>query len=173
MNTEVIKAFEPEVLNDILLIGSAAFPSAWIYKDAEDYYARMLRADNNIHIILNSNGKRVGYILAVPHNFAVEELKNDDPQMKNDPEKYYIETIRIIPESRGKRGLSIMLEKLAEECRARGINKISLHARVSNHLSEIIRKKFQVTEARRIEKWAYYNFEEPTDYIEAILPDGK
>jgi hypothetical protein len=36
-------------------------------------------------------------------------------------------------------------------------------------LSEIIQSKFRTTEVRRIEKWAYYNYEEPTDYIEASL----
>lgn len=166
---EVLRVFSNEILSDVLLIERNSFPKKWEYEDAEEYYENMLKNKNNINIFLNDNGKRVGYLLAIPHNDAVKELKNDDPELKEDPMKYYIETIAILPELRGKKGLPKMLEKLIDECKYRGINKISMHARVNNRLSEIIQNKFSVTGIRRINKWKYYNFEEPADYIEVTF----
>jgi len=170
LKAEVINQFDKNIVKEIVSINRAAFPQGWGAPDAERYYGDMLRYEKSIHIILNDDCKKAGYLLAIPQNNAFEELKNDDPRMEKGAGTYYIETLGIIPESRGKKGLSMMLEKLAGECRKREINKISLHARVSNKLGEIIQKKFKTIKIRRIEKWRYYNFEEPTDYIEALLP---
>jgi len=169
MQAEVVKTFDADVLQNILSIERSSFPKAWIYDKAEEYYGRMLSAKANINILLTETGQKIGYLLAIPHNDAVKDLSSDDPKMEGDLLKYYIETIAIRAEYRGKKGFSILLGKLIEECKKRGIHKISMHARVSNHLSEIIQKKLAITEIRRIEKWAYYNFEEPTDYIEATI----
>jgi hypothetical protein len=167
--TEVVHAFDESILKDIISVNRASFPSGWVYSDAVQYYRDMLHKTDSIHILLKHEGKSVGYLLAIPHNDAVLELKNDDPEMKDDPMKYYIETTSILPDYRGKKGFSKILERLIEECRKRKITKISLHARVATGLSEIIQRKFKVTEVRRIERWPYYNFEEPTDYIEALI----
>jgi ribosomal protein S18 acetylase RimI-like enzyme len=123
----------------------------------------------NINILLTENEQMVGYLLAMPHNDAVQELKEDDPDLKEDPMKYYIETVAVLPEFRRRKGLATMLYKLAEECHKRGTDKVSIHARVSNRLSEIIQNNYRVIEVRRIERWKYYNCEEPADYIEIIL----
>lgn len=169
MQTDIVKAFDPAVLQTILQILRNSFPEEWIYDDAEEYYGRMLRSPKSINILLKDSERKVGYLLAIPHNDAVEELKEDDPEMKEDPSAYYIETVGILPEYRNKKGLPLMLQTLIDECKKRGINKISLHARVSNHLSEIIQKKYRTAGLRRIREWAYYHFEEPTDYMEIIL----
>ena len=170
LKTEILNHYDQNTVKEIVSINRGSFPSGWGMSDTEQYYGSMLRNKTNIHIVLNDAGKKAGYLLAIPQNNAFEELKNDDPRMEKGAGTYYIETLGIIPESRGKKGLSMMLEKLAGECRKREINKISLHARVSNKLGEIIQKKFKTIKIRRIEKWRYYNFEEPTDYIEALLP---
>jgi len=169
LKTEILNHYDQNTVKEIVSINRGSFPSGWGMSDTEQYYGSMLRNKTNIHIVLNDAGKKAGYLLAIPQNNAVEELKNDDPGMKKDPQEYYIEIAGILPESRGKKGFSLMLEKLAEECRKKGVNRISLHARISNNLSKIIQKKFKIVEIRRIEKWRYYNFEEPTDYIEAVL----
>lgn len=171
--TEVVQGLEENILNEIILVNRASFPPGWVYSDAGKYYRSMLSKKDSIHIILKYKGKTIGYLLAIPHNGAVAELKNVDPKMEKDPMKYYIETTGILPEYRGKKGFSEMLERLIDECKKRGITKISLHARVTNGLSAIMQRKFKVTEVRRIEQWRYYNFEEPTDYIEAILSSEK
>jgi ribosomal protein S18 acetylase RimI-like enzyme len=170
--TEVVWESDEKILNDIVSINRDSFPPGWAYHDAEQYYRAMLRRKNNIHIVLRDHEKRIGYLLAIPHDAAVVELKNDDPKMENDPLKYYIETVEILPKYRGQKGLSKMLDRLIAECQARGITKISLHARVKTGFSGIVQRKFGVAAIRRIERWSYYNFEEPTDYIEAtIIPE--
>ncbi len=169
LTAEIVKNFDEDTVREIVLINRNSFPSHWAAADAEMYYGKMLRDEKNIHILLKDNQKNSGYMLAIPQSVAVGELKNDDPAVKDDTSEYYIETVGILPGSRGKRGLSLMLEKLAEKCRLRGIKKIALHARVSNNLSKIIQKKFKIAGIRRIEKWRYYNFEEPTDYIEFFI----
>ena len=88
--------------------------------------------------------------------------------MEDDSKRYYIETVGILPEFRGRRGFTEMLKRLVEQSKIRG-NNISLHARVNNGFSTIVKKKLNVTKIRRIDKWKYYNYEEPVDYIEAIL----
>jgi ribosomal protein S18 acetylase RimI-like enzyme len=141
----------------------------WQYPDARDYYARMLADPANINIFLNSGGKRVGYVLAVPHDQAVTELLDDDPKLQNDPAKYYIETIGILPESRQKGGLRIMLARLVLECQSRSAAKLSMHAR--SGFSAIVQKNFRILVLRPVAKWRYTNFEESVDYIEIALND--
>ncbi len=166
---EVVDDYDDEVLKDILFINRNVFPNGWQYHDAEDYYKNRLQNKNSIHILLKDDGNRVGYLHAIPHNEAVEELKNDDPAMSEDENAYYIETVGILPAFRKKRGFSKMLAAFINESKKRGITKFSLHARVNNKFSEIIQKKFKVAPLRRIQKWKYYNFEEPTDYIEVPI----
>jgi ribosomal protein S18 acetylase RimI-like enzyme len=169
LEAEVIRSLDESTLKDIIEINNESFSPCWIYPDQEIYYRDMLRQKNNIHVFLKHGDKRVGYLLAIPHDVAVAELINDDPMMKNDPTKYYIETAGIIPEYRGKSGLTIMMKRLVAECINKGITKLSMHARVNTGLSNIMQSMFKVAEVRRIESWPYYSFEEPTDYIEVIL----
>lgn len=166
---EVIDNYNDEILRDILFINRNVFPNGWQYHDAAEYYKEMLKNKNNIHILLKDSGERVGYLHAIPHNEAVRELKKDDPAMKEEPNTYYIETVGILPAFREKKGFSKMIAAFITESKKRGIKKFSLHARVSNRFSEIIQMKFGVAPIRRIQKWKYYNFEEPSDYIEVPI----
>ncbi len=67
-----------------------------------------------------------------------------------------------------------MLSKLIEESMARGCNKVSMHSRVDNGLSQVIQRYYKdmVTLVRRIENWKYYNGTEPTDYIEGTYTNS-
>ncbi len=167
--TEVVHELNEEILNGILRVNRGSFPTNWIYYDAEEYYRDMLKKRENIHIVLKYDESIVGYLLAIPHNEAVKELTNDDPEMKNDPMKYYIETTGILPEYRGKKGFSKILDTLILECKKKGIAKLSLHARVETGLSMIIQTKFKANEVRRVKEWRYYNYQEPADYIDVLL----
>ena len=89
--------------------------------------------------------------------------------MTPDSARYYIETIAILPEYRGKNGFSLILKALGQELGQRGLHDISLHARVANSFSAIVQKKIKVTKIRRVENWKYCNNEEPVDYIEGTL----
>ncbi len=169
---EVITEFDSTFLADILLINSKSFPATWIYEDSFNYYKAMMMDKRNIHIILHDNGTRIGYLLAIPHNNAIVDLKEYDPEMKEDNDTYYIETIGILPEFRKKGGSSLLCDALIEECLRRGVHKISMHAR-TNGFSNFIQSRFNITPIRRIETWKYYNFEEPADYIEISVCSGE
>jgi ribosomal protein S18 acetylase RimI-like enzyme len=171
LTAEVVRGFDKNVLEDIVLINRESFPKGWAYSDAEEYYTEMLKNENNIHIILKDNGKKIGYLLAIPHNDAFRELRNDDPPMEEDALRYYVEVVAVLPDFRGRKGFSQILKKLREELKGRGIYKLSMHARVSNNFNKIIQKNMKITQMRRIQRWKYYNYEEPTDYIEATFEE--
>jgi len=167
-SAERIDEFNEDILKDILFVNRFSFPPGWQSNDAGEYYRIMLQVSDNIGIILKDSEKIVGFLMAIPHPIAIEELKTDDPEMKDDKDRYYIETVGILPEYTGKGGFSLMLDKLLEALMKNEI-KLSLHARVINGFTEKIQKKLRVSMIRRIEKWRYYHFLEPTDYIEGTF----
>jgi ribosomal protein S18 acetylase RimI-like enzyme len=169
LKAEVVRSFDESIVNTIVRIHRDSFPLGWEYENDKKYYGELIKNGNNIIILLNEDGKRFGFLLAIPHNDAVLDLKNYDELMREDAFRYYIETVAILPEYRSKKGFSAMFETLIIELKKRSIQAISLHARVSNNFTKIIQKKLKVTKIRRIDKWKYYKYDEPTDYIEGNL----
>jgi hypothetical protein len=172
--TEVIQGYSDTVLQEILMVSRDAEPESWRYPNAEEYYGESLRNENTIHILLRRNQRPIGYLLAIPHNDAVhdEELRQADPDLTEDPDRLYIETMEIIPEYGrslvGGRLCLMMLRCLVAETGKRGINRFSMHARVTNGLNQALRKinGDMLTKFRMMENWPFYNCEEPTEYIE-------
>jgi hypothetical protein len=173
LKVEILQGFDESAVKDVVSIIHNSFPTEWPYGHAEEYDGRAVWNKNNVHIILRDDEKRVGYLLAIPHNDAVNELKSDDPLMEHDSTAYYVEALAIVLGYRGKRGLLELLRALREALEKRGIFKISIHARVSNNLSKKIQKNMNILKKRRIDAWKYYNYQEPTDYIEATWPSDK
>jgi ribosomal protein S18 acetylase RimI-like enzyme len=118
--------------------------------------------------LLKEGGKAIGYIIAVPHEDLYVELVESDSEFPNDSDRYYVETLCILPEARKGMGFMKLILKLIEEAESRGRHKFSMHVRVENGLSQVIQKFFgkMVTKVRRVEKLSYFNYEEPADYIE-------
>ena len=114
--------------------------------------------------MLSDNEEKVGFLFAIPHNDAVEELKEHDPLMEKDSGTHYIENVAVLPAHRKKRAFGKMLMALREELRKRGIFKISLHARVLNGLSRNIQENMKILEIRRINPWRFYAYEEFANY---------
>lgn len=170
LTAEVAQCIDDSVVMNVVLINEQSYPAAWDYDDSKEYYRQMLRKPKNITILLKDDEKDVGFLLAIPHDDAVEELERDDPHMVYDPAIYYIENVAILPAYRSKDGFTKMLDILRSELKKREISKISMHARVSNNLSKNIQDNMNVMEKRRINAWKYYNFEETTDYIVAAWP---
>ena len=156
-----------EYLQNILKLERECFPAEWQYQSPEEYYAEMLKSKENINIFLRNNGKAIGYVLARPFNTAVLELKEHDPKLCEDVDKFYIETIQILPEFQGRGGARKLLTVACEEVLNRGVTKLAIHARTSNRFHEKIKKIFKgsVILSRKIEKWALANGE-PYEYIE-------
>jgi ribosomal protein S18 acetylase RimI-like enzyme len=169
LSVEVLHEYSEDTLNDVLHIERASFPSEWQFEDTKADYKEKLMDEDNISVFLKSNGEKIGYLLAILHNKAVESLKDADPEIKEDSKRFYIYTVGIVPQYRHRGGFSEMLRAFIEESNKRGISQVSLHARVENGLSKTIQRKLKVTLIRRIDAWRYYGYQEPTDYIEASL----
>ncbi len=170
---EIVHSINENLILEIVCIDRDSFPEGWVFSDAKEYFSGILKNENCIRVILKNDEKIVGYLLAIPHNVARKDLEEDDPLIQEDASKYYIESVAILPAYRGRNGLSEMLRVLIEKLREKGIYKLSMHARVSNKFSDFIQRKMKVTQIRRIEKWKYYNYQEPTDYIEATYNGGE
>lgn len=171
---ELVREYSDDVLNDILTVYRSALPTSWHYPDDASYFGEQLHNKNTIHLLLRREGRPVGYLLAIPHNDAVHdnELKKADPNLMEDPNRLYVEEMEIIPEfTRSLAGgkLCLMLfHALREEAGKRGFFKFSMHTRISTGLNRTIRKVYgdMLTLFRRIDKFSFYNYEEPTEYIE-------
>lgn len=173
-SVEIIEDDTESALLDILSAYQVALPAKFQYPDAKDYFRSQLRNPHAIHVLLRKSEEPIGYILAIPHNEAIQdpELVAADPALQEDPDRLYVDTMEIAPHClktliRGKLFL-LMSKALLDEGRRKGYTKFSQHARVISGLSEAFQKLHgdTVTLVRRVENWPFYNYEEPTDYIE-------
>jgi len=134
-------------------------------KNMEEYYRECLEDPANINVVMYDGDELIGYIVAIPHNVACEALKDDDPEMKQDSERLYVDTIQTLPGKRTPFGILKLLYAMVEEAGKRGINRFSMHARTTNGLSRMIQRVFETARVlRTIENW--YGYGEPFDYIE-------
>lgn len=153
------------IIRDAIEISRSSYPPGWGCSDPTEYYNQKLRKEDCVLVILHEAQKSVGFLVAIPQNQAVEELKAEDPEMKEDRSGYYIENIAILPSYRGKNGLRKMFSALKDALKKKDVSRISLHARISNDLNRAVRKNFTVIDARIIQNWKYYDHQEPTEYI--------
>ncbi len=167
LEAEVVRNIDETIVKHTVSISRDSYPPGWSCGNSEECYSQVLPKQHNIFITLRDGEKNVGFLLAVPHNDAVAELKDGDPLMEEDTGAYYIQNGAVLPDYQKKGGLPKMLAVLREELRKRGISRISMHARVSNALSANIQKNMKIIEIRRINAWPYYDQQEPTDYIVA------
>lgn len=158
-------------ITDVLV---ATFPSSWVgdREEVQAYYEDLLKNPTTVCATSVVGGKIVGFITAMPHNDAMVDAvdyKEHDPDMGQDDQRYYVEASAILPEYRGQNLYPKMLADLYSKIRAKGIHKVSRHARVSTGYSDMVKKNHKVTANRTVPKWRYYNYEEPAEYIEADI----
>lgn len=164
---KIVEGFNEEILDKIIELEEKCFPQGWQFEDAKDYFSEALENKKNINVILQNSSNVVGYALFVPLGDVFEELSSADPEIENSSNTLYLETIEILPESRGSGGVEKMLEIAEEEAKKRGIEKISIHARKINNFNDKIKKIFgcKIISSRDIEKWKYGE-SEPYEYID-------
>jgi ribosomal protein S18 acetylase RimI-like enzyme len=173
VETQVLSGYSENSLKGILeVVKNENVPESLRYEDAAEYYKEMLENKENINIVLKDGQRVVGYTFMKPHNKAFDELKDLDINMKPDPERYYLEFMAINPEYKGSGGFRELVNGLVKEVHKRRLDKFSMHARIKNHLAEMVMAQFKnfVTESRTIENWPYYSDGEATQYIEIKLP---
>ncbi|MEI8103964.1 MAG: lysophospholipid acyltransferase family protein [Candidatus Moraniibacteriota bacterium] len=166
-SVQVVDAFQEEYLRDLLSIEAQSFADH-LYPDAEQYYREFLMNPENMVIFLTYGGERVGQMLLRPHESACEDLKEDDQLMKPDKDRYYVESLAILPAYRGSFGFLDLVYKAVEQAERRGIRKFSMHIRKTRGLSGAFQQLFgkDITLIRHIDSWKWMN-DEPYDYIEA------
>jgi len=165
---EVLRDFDEKTFTEIMGVIKAAYADGMDAGD-ESYIRGKLENEKNINVIFRHGDRVVGYLMATPHNDAYEELKDDDPLLVEDAERYYVNFVQILPEYRKGRGLLKMVGKMFDEAREQfGSNKFSWHCRTVNGLSSVIQRFFKgmPRTVRHIESWKYTK-NEPYDYIEA------
>jgi ribosomal protein S18 acetylase RimI-like enzyme len=127
----------------------------------------MLTDSKNINIFLREGGESVGYLLVKPFKTVVLELKEYDPGLTEESDKFYIETIQILPANQGRGGARRLLIEACKSVLKRGVSKFAIHARTNNGLNEKIKRVFEgsIILSRKIESWKWAEGE-PYEYIE-------
>jgi hypothetical protein len=104
---ELIESYDDDIIATILNL-EPLFPIK--IQDDKDRIAGNLSEPNNINIFLKNGFQVVGYLLATPQNDAVKDLSSDDPEMRTDDERYYIDKIVVQPEYRAGASFLVMIE---------------------------------------------------------------
>lgn len=133
---------------------------------------RTLRILQTSRFFLKQGGRPIGYVLAVPQDLAVEDMKEDDPLMRADPARMYIDQVAVMPEER--RGLAFLHlgYALLEEMARRGLKKVSSHLLISNGVNLIIGKIFgPMSTERRIVYMPKYG-DDPFEYMEVTYANA-
>jgi hypothetical protein len=166
ITVQTIKDYDAILVKELRELEQQAFPPEMRFAEGEAYYIDCLRDRANINIVMrNTEGKIIGYVVAIPQRNVYEDLEKHDPAMVDDPERFYVETIQTLPGQRQAFGVMRLLYGMCEEGERRGFNKFSMHARKLNGLSDMILKvSITARRLRTIENW--YGYGEPFDYIE-------
>ncbi len=106
----------------------------------------------NLALFLLRDDKVSGYILAFPQDAAVEMLKMDDPLMRKDSQRYYIDQVAVKPDEHGSLEFLDLAYALLEELGRRGINRVSSHLLSANGLDKTVHEIFgpMSTECRQV-----------------------
>ena len=157
--------YSDELLQAILKLEKACFPEDWQYP--KWYLKNFLEKPNNINVLLKNGKQIIGYCLAVLMEEEFDEIKKFDQELIMKERFYYIETIEILPEYRGKGLAKRLLIEVCREAQKREVNNFAIHARKINGLNEKIKKVFcgKINLIREIEHWEPADGE-PYEYIE-------
>jgi ribosomal protein S18 acetylase RimI-like enzyme len=161
-------ASSSEHLTAVLTIETNCFPLSWQYPDSEGYYAEALNDTNNLSLGLKAGEAIVGYLLAIPHGTALSWLGDADPDMvASDHERYYVDTIAVLPEWNGRGGATALMRELEREAAARGLASLAIHARTVNGLNALVRRLAgeRLIRTRWLDNWRWADGE-PYEYIE-------
>ncbi len=163
-NIEVAEVVTDEEIQEIKALDDSVMSEQMQY-DISDL-RESFDSPEGVHILVkDSTGKIMGYLTSVPKDEEYEALCMADPEFIKDESSLYIESVLV------KDGDLVTINKvfklLLTEAGKKGYKNISMHARVSQGLSDILQKRYGAKFFRRIENW--YGFGEPFDYLELDL----
>lgn len=119
-----------------------------------------LQNPNNMNIIVEEDGRIIGYVLCIPQKEAIAYLKNDDPLMQNRHEMCYVDQIAIVEDKRGGAVFTFIVDNLAVEAEKRGFKRWSTHimAGLEGALKEALRGRI-ITKERKTRMSSYGDYD--------------
>jgi hypothetical protein len=175
LTAEIVDGFDSLLVRELIGLQQTAFPPQMQFQEPERYYQEALCNSRNINVVTRSSeGSVIGYMLALPLSDVCAELRQWDPQMRDDSAGLYIDILQTHPENRCFSGFMRLFSNLCRETRRRGHERLSMHVRTSNGLNKVIRKIFPDSCSLRLVK-NWYGSGETFDYIEAspVLRRGR
>lgn len=165
---EAISGYSEEILGQVLDIERESFPEE--IQSSPENLKEILENSDGIHLLARDKDEKVvGALLSLRQSQEYEFLKDYDPDFANDENSLYVESIAIKPKSRSIEVANGLFKTLVEQAKERHFKKITMHARVSNGLSDVLQKRCGAKFFKRIENW--YGFGEPFDYLEIEIPE--
>lgn len=158
------------LLKAILHVEEVALPATWRDPDSETYLRAKLHDESAITLVISKGGSVIGYLLAIPLASVLPDLAPFDSDICLEGDSYYVDAFSVIPHG-GFGVVRGVMRSLESEMKERGITKLCMHARVSNGLSGLLIRYFgdAITCLRRIDRWAWYNGEESTDFLRLVI----
>lgn len=160
---EALIALDSETFRGILTVDHASFPMEM--NPSPEELEKMWRNSDNIRIVLKNieDGSVIGNVLAVLPESELDILKLGDPDFSPQEGDIYGESIAVLPGLQKRLVGSYLLDKLFEEAKRKGFQRILIHSRRSTS-SPLIKEKYKVEPVRTIENWQ--GWKEPFDYYE-------
>jgi len=162
-SSQVVDGFDEKVLGELLEIERVSFPEN-MQSDEQDMRELLADPQTLTVIVRDENQGTQGYVCGVPSKESYRYLKEFDSEFTPQEHTMYMESIAFKPEHRGLEGLLEGTGTFFQAAKSRGFDRLSMHARVSNKLSEVLQKRYGAKFKRRMENW--HGFEEPFDYLE-------
>ena len=156
-----------KIIEELVNVDKIAFEGIRVELTNEEI-EKILFNPKAVHLILrNSSEEIVGYITSLPHNESYTFLSNMDKEMTAQDSALYLESMAILPEYRGFKSFTSLINKIFEEGVKSGYKKLTMHARVLNGVTDVLQKRYGAEFIRRV--YNFYDTDESFDYLELIL----
>jgi len=149
-----------------------------VYKDERFFLEQVMNPKNISICCYTREGELTGYLLAMPQNDKIEELRKYDPEFEDDPDEstYYVEIImsHSAHNHESKRSSFMMINELVREVDRRGKRFVTMHALRNEGLSYVIMTMYPARLIReRVIMPELYGPDEEFDYLRADIWDIK
>lgn len=149
-----------------------------VYKDERFFLEQVMNPKNISICCYTREGELTGYLLAMPQNDKIEELRKHDPEFEDDPDDiaYYVEIImsHSAHNHESKRSSFMMINELIREADWRGKRYITMHALRNEGLSYVIMTLYPAQLVReRVVMPELYGPDEEFDYLVADIWEYK
>lgn len=164
---EIVESVADFIIDEIKKLDDSIMPEAmrYEYEDLKESFD----SQGGVHLLLkDEDGNIAGYITSMPKNEEYEDLHQKDESFTQDENSLYLESILI--KDGNIADFIRLFGSFLLEAKKRGYKNISMHARISQGLSNVLQKRYKARFFRRIENW--YDFGESFDYLEIDLEDN-